>query len=184
MKLVITGHTSPMGKEVYEHYKKTHDCLGISRATGYDLNKQEDQDRLVSEVLARDIFLNIAHVGATQSTLLIKLKQRWSPEAPLKKVITVGSLATKVPKKLLDQVGIDQQYLKDKHHIDAVNNSLANEMPFGPQLQFSNVRVLNFGEKTGERTGEPTCSGKDIIRTIDYLIEEPMYVSQLDVRRF
>ena len=57
-------------------------------------------------------------------------------------------------------------------------------MPFGSQLQFSNVRVLNFGEKTGERTGEPTCSGKDIIRTIDYLIEEPMYVSQLDVRRF
>ena len=57
MKLVITGHTSPMGKEVYEHYKKTHDCLGVSRATGYDLNKQEDQDRLVSEVLARDIFL-------------------------------------------------------------------------------------------------------------------------------
>ena len=84
----------------------------------------------------------------------------------------------------MDQVGIDQQYLKDKHHIDAVNNSLANEMPFGSQLQFSLVRVLNFGEKTGERTGEPTCSGKDIIRTIDYLIEEPMYVSQLDVRRF
>ena len=115
MKLAITGHTSPMGKEVYEHYKKTYECLGISRATGYDLNKQEDQDRLVSEVLARDAFLNIAHVGATQSTLLLKLKQRWSPEAPLKKVITVGSLATKVPKKLLDQVGIDQQYLSLIH---------------------------------------------------------------------
>lgn len=184
MKLAITGHTSPMGKEVYEHYKKINECLGISRATGYDLNKQEDQDRVVSEVLGCDAFLNIAHVGATQSTLLLKLKQHWSPEAPLKKVITIGSLATKVPKKLLDQVGIDKQYLRDKHHIDAVHNSLANEKPFGPQLQFSLVRVLNYGEKTGDRAGEPTCTAQDIIRTIDYLIEETMYVSALDVRRF
>lgn len=184
MKIVITGSTSPMGKAVYEHYSKAHECLGVSKSTGYDLTKIEDQDRLVSEVLARDIFLNIAHVGRTQSTLLMKLKQRWSPESPLKKVITIGSLATKVPKKLLDQVGIDKQYLRDKHHIDAVHNSLANETPFGSQLPFSLVRVLNYGEKTGEREGEPTCSVQDIVRTIDYLIAEPMYVSTLDVRRY
>ena len=29
MKLAITGHTSPMGKEVYEHYKKINDNVGI-----------------------------------------------------------------------------------------------------------------------------------------------------------
>ena len=184
MKIVITGSTSPMGKAVYEHYSKEHECLGVSRSTGYDLTNAEDQNRLVSEILARDVFLNIAHIGTTQSTLLLKLKQRWSPEAPLKKVITIGSLATKVPKKLLDQVGIDKQYLRDKHHIDAVHNSLANEMPFGSQLQFSLVRVLNYGEKTGERSGEPTCTVKDIVRTTDYLINEPMYISTLDVRRF
>ena len=184
MKIVITGSTSPMGKAVYEHYSKDHECLGVSRSTGYNLTKTEDQDRLVSEALARDIFLNIAHVDAVQSTLLMKLKQRWSPEAPLKKVITIGSLATKVPKKLLDQVGIDKQYLRDKQHIDAVHSALANEMPFGKQLPFSLIRVLNYGEKTGERSGEPTCSAQDIVRTIDYLIDEPMYVSTLDVRRY
>ena len=184
MKIVITGSTSPMGKAVYEHYSKDHECLGVNRSTGYDLTKTEDQDRLVSEALARDIFLNIAHVDAVQSTLLMKLKQRWSSEAPLKKVITIGSLATKVPKKLLDQVGIDKQYLRDKHHIDAVHSALANEMPFGKQLPFSLIRVLNYGEKTGERSGEPTCSAQDIVRTIDYLIDEPMYVSTLDVRRY
>lgn len=183
-KIIITGHTSPMGKDVYEHYSQTHNCLGVSRRTGYDLTKGEDQDRVVSEALARDVFLNIAHVDTAQSILLLKLKQRWSPEAPLKKVITIGSLATKVPKKLLDQVGIDKQYLRDKHHIDAVSNSIANEMPFGAQLQFSLVRVLNYGEKTGDRSGEPTCSAQDIIRTVDYIINEPMYVGLMDVRRF
>lgn len=184
MKIIIAGSTSTMGKAVYEHYSKIYECLGVSKTTGYDFNSQEDQDRIVSEALARDIFLNIAHVGTTQSTLLLKLKQRWSPEAPLKKVVTIGSLATKVPKKLLDQVGIDKQYLRDKHHIDAVHSALANEMPFGKQLPFSLIRVLNYGEKTGERSGEPTCSAQDIVRTIDYLIDEPMYVSTLDVRRY
>lgn len=183
-KIIITGHTSPMGKDVYEHYSKTYNCLGVSRNTGYDLTKSEDQDRVVSEALARDVFLNIAHVGTAQSTLLMKLKQRWSQESPLKKVITVGSLATKVPQKLLDQVGIDKQYLKDKHQIDAISNSLANEMPFGAQLQFSLVRVLNYGEKTGTREGEPSCTAQDIIRTVDYIVNEPMYVGVIDVRRF
>jgi hypothetical protein len=184
MRIAITGHTSPMGKDVYEHYSKTHECLGISRATGYDLTNTDSINDTVSEVLARDVFLNMAHVGTTQSTLLMKLQQRWTQDAPLQKVITIGSLATKVPKKLLDQVGIDKQYLKDKQHIDAVHNVIANETPFGSQLKFSLVRVLNYGEKTGDRSGEPTCTAQDIIRTIDYVINESMYISTLDVRRF
>jgi hypothetical protein len=183
MRIAITGHTSPMGKGVYDHYSKTYDCLGVSRNTGYDLTKSEDQDRVVSEAMTCDVFLNIAHVGASQSSLLLKLQERWTHDAPLRKVITIGSLATKVPKKLLDQVGIDKQYLKDKHHIDAVHNALANQTPFGPQLKFSLVRVLNYGEKTGDRSGEPTCTAQDIIRTIDYVIDESMYISTLDVRR-
>jgi hypothetical protein len=184
MRIAITGHTSPMGKGVYDHYSKTYDCLGVSRNTGYDLTKSEDQDRVVSEAMTCDVFLNIAHVGASQSSLLLKLQERWTHDAPLRKVITIGSLATKVPKKLLDQVGIDKQYLKDKHHIDAVHNALANQTPFGPQLKFSLVRVLNYGEKTGDRSGEPTCTAQDIIRTIDYVIDESMYISTLDVRRY
>ena len=183
MRIAITGHTSPMGKDVYEHYSKTHECLGISRVTGYDLTNTDSINDTVSEVLARDVFLNMAHVGASQSVLLMKLQQRWTHDAPLRKVITIGSLATKVPKKLLDQVGIDKQYLKDKHHIDDVHNALANQTPFGKQLKFSLVRVLNYGEKTGDRSGEPTCTAQDIIRTIDYVIDESMYVSTLDVRR-
>ena len=57
-------------------------------------------------------------------------------EAPLRKVITVGSLATKVDEKLLEQVNIDKQYPKDKQHIDAVSNVMANEKPFGEQLHY------------------------------------------------
>ena len=78
MRIAITGHTSPMGKDVYEHYSKTYQCLGISRTTGYDFTNTDSLNNTVSEVLARDVFLNIAHVGASQSSLLLKLQERWT----------------------------------------------------------------------------------------------------------
>ena len=183
IKILITGHTSPMGSAVYDYYKQKHEVLGVSKNEGFDFTKNHHQDQIVDMALARDVFLNIAHVGTAQSTLMMKLKQRWSPEAPLRKVITVGSLATKVDEKLLEQVNIDKQYLKDKQHIDAVSNSITNEKPFGEQLHYTLVRVLNYGEKTGDRAGEPTCSVEDICRTFDYIINEPMYIGKLDIRR-
>lgn len=183
MKIVITGHTSPMGKAVYEHYSKSHACLGISRTTGHDLTTLEGLNTAIDVALESDLLLNMAHVGLTQSTLLIKLKKKWSTKSPLRKVITIGSLATTLSKQILDQIAIDPQYLNDKQQIDTVHNALANEIPFGSQLQFSLIRVLNYGEKFGDRQGEPTCTAQDIIRTIDYVIKEPMYVSTLDVRR-
>ena len=183
MKILITGHTSPMGSALYEHYSSMNEVLGVSKNEGFDFNKNHHQDQIVDMALARDVFLNVAHVGTAQSTLLLKLKQRWSPEAPLRKVITVGSLATKVDEKLLEQVNIDKQYLKDKQHIDAVSNSITNEKPFGEQLHYTLVRVLNYGEKTGDRAGEPTGSVEDICRTFDYIINEPMYIGKLDIRR-
>ena len=183
MKAIITGHTSPMGKDIFEHYSKSYECIGISRTTGYDLTTQQDQDRVVNEALTRDIFLNIAHVGTAQSALLLKLNQRWTEESPLRKVITIGTLATKLETKLLEQVNIDKQYLKDKHHLDAVSTALANEKPFGPQLQFCLIRVLNYGKKTGDRATEPSCNIYDIIRAIDYVINESMYLGNMDIRR-
>ena len=44
--------------------------------------------------------------------------------------------------------------------------------------------MLNYGPKTGDRKSEPTCTAEDICRTTDYIINEPMYVSTLDVRRY
>jgi len=33
MKIVITGHTSGIGKYIYDHYN----CIGLSRSTGFDI---------------------------------------------------------------------------------------------------------------------------------------------------
>ena len=183
-KIILTGHTSPMGKELYAHLSKEYEVIGVSRESGYDLTKQEDVEKVTDMVLDADLFINLAHVESAQSQMLIMINNKWNKESRLGLVISFGSLATKLDNDILRAVNIDKQYLADKHKLDAVNNSLANQKPFGQQCQFTLVRVLNYGEKTGSREGEPTCTADDIIRTVDYIINEPMYVGVLDIRRF
>ena len=179
MKILMTGHTSPMGKELYAHLSKEHEVIGVSRESGYDLTKQEDVEKVTDMALDSDIFINLAHVSSAQSQMLLMINNKWNKESRLFLTISFGSLATKLDNDILRAVNIDRQYLADKHKLDAVNNSLANQKPFGEQCQFTLVRVLNYGEKTGSREGEPTCNVDDIIRTVDYIINEPMYVLSL-----
>ena len=75
MKIIITGHTSPMGNAVYDYYKQKHEVLGVSKNEGFDFTKNHHQDQIVDMALARDVFLNIAHVGTAQSTIMMKTVQ-------------------------------------------------------------------------------------------------------------
>ena len=60
-------------------------------------------------------------------------------------------------KSCLSKSNIDKQYPKDKQHIDAVSNSIPQRKTFGEQLHYTPVRVPNYGEKTGDRAGEPSA---------------------------
>ena len=60
-----------MGKELYAHLSKEYEVIGVSRESGYDLTKQEDVEKVVDMALDADLFINLAHVGSTQSQLLI-----------------------------------------------------------------------------------------------------------------
>ena len=190
MKVVLTGHTSAMGEDIEDHLiVKNYDVVGVSRNTDYDLTKEEDVDRVVDMCLEADVFINLAHVGTVQALFLKLIDSKWTNKNRLKQVISIGSLVTKLDKELLQRIikeenFSDLQYFKDKQELDTINNSLANKKPFGEQPQYTLLRVLNYGAKTGSRESEPTCTAEDICRTIDYIINEPMYVSTLDVRRY
>jgi hypothetical protein len=45
------------------------------------------------------------------------------------------------------------------------------------------LRIANYGPKTGERSNEPTCSAEDITRTIDYILNQDLYISNIDLRK-
>ena len=50
MKIIITGHTSPMGNAVYDYYKQKHEVLGVSKKMDSLLFK------MLSEVVEKAIF--------------------------------------------------------------------------------------------------------------------------------
>ena len=107
-KIVLTGHTSPMGKELYAHLSKEYEVIGVSRKSGYDLTKQEDVEKVVDMALDADLFINLAHVESAQSQMLIMINNKWNKESRLGLVISFGSLATKLDNDILRAVNIDK----------------------------------------------------------------------------
>jgi hypothetical protein len=69
------------------------------------------------------------------------------------------------------------EYYKEKRILEAMHRRLSAEKPFGLQPQSILIRIGNYGVKTGERTGSPSCDSKDIIRTVEYVLKEPCYIS-------
>ena len=69
MKLLITGHTSAVGKDITEVY---NDYIGVSRITGFDLTNQADIQRVVKLSTEVDHVINLANVGKAQCDLLWK----------------------------------------------------------------------------------------------------------------
>ena len=72
-----------MGKELYAHLSKEYEVIGVSRESGYDLTKQEDVEKVVDMALDADLFINLAHVGSTQSQLLIMINNKWNKDCLL-----------------------------------------------------------------------------------------------------
>ena len=69
MKVVITGHTSGLGKTLYDRLSEKHYTIGLSRSNGYDISK--DIDSFLIENF--DVYINNAYHAYAQVDLLYKL---------------------------------------------------------------------------------------------------------------
>lgn len=70
MKVAITGHTQGIGLAIANHFS-THDVVGFSRATGYDINQAADRARILSQLTDCDMFVNNAYGDKDNSQLLL-----------------------------------------------------------------------------------------------------------------
>lgn len=113
MNCIVTGHTSGIGKIIYEHFlSKNWTVIGMSRSNGYDITK--DQDKIVSESTDCDIFVNCAYDGDSQLQLLNKLHNK------VKNIIVIGSVAA-------DYAKVWKSYGLDKFHLQERCKELAEE---------------------------------------------------------
>ena len=92
IKYAITGHTSGIGKAIYE--KLSPNIIGFSRSNGYNITSNTDRKNILNDSKNVDVFINNAHDEYGQTDLLLDLFDKWK-NLP-KTIINVGSRITEI----------------------------------------------------------------------------------------
>ena len=85
MKIFITGHTSGIGKSLFELLAIDHEVSGGSRSTGWDVSDSNNY----ADVYDYDVLVNNAYHRSGQLELLRDVYQHWQGQK--KTIINVGS---------------------------------------------------------------------------------------------
>lgn len=180
MKILITGHTSNIGKVLFKHLERKHSVTGISRTSGYDLHTRIDD--IVNMSINFDCVINLANVGTTQTKLLYLINKRWKEENKTGKIISFGSLITEVKFYLIENIEADYNMIASKLLLEKCHKEIVSEKPFGSQPQSVLLRFANYGKKEGFRDTEPYTSPEQMIKIVDDVLYSDTYISTLDFR--
>jgi hypothetical protein len=159
MKCVITGHTSGIGKTLYEHYTALGwTVVGLSRSNGYNI--KENFKKVVDAVQGCDLFINNAYRDQQQLELLIALKRS------VKKIVVCGSVSRLYP----DLIKTD--YVEDK--LDLSEYCRMMSLSDDPTLATVLHLDLSFIESTPVDLSDPNSF------TSDYFITYSQITSAID----
>jgi NAD(P)-dependent dehydrogenase (short-subunit alcohol dehydrogenase family) len=89
MKIAITGHTSGIGKAIYNDFPPS-EVVGFSRENGYDITDVFHRDKIIKETQDCDVFINNAHKEYGQVYMLNELYQNWQYSKG-KLIINIGT---------------------------------------------------------------------------------------------
>lgn len=158
MKIAITGHKSGIGKKLYDYWSTCgHDVIGISRRSGFDL--QKDQSSVISEIEKCDLFFNNTNIDNIQIDLLEQLKN-------------------KVPKIIVSGCGFHQysefatlDYLIKKKLLFDHIKLLVNDDNVRTKVLHLGITFLpgDLGK------GDVDISWSEIIKTIDFWVKTPCF---------
>ena len=114
-KIVITGHTSGIGKAIFDKFTEVscHEIIGMSRSNGYDIEK--DFDKVVEEATGAEIFINNAYRGKQQLRLFHALKDK------VDMMIVMGSVSRQYPELITTDYVQDKQELAEACRLESIN---------------------------------------------------------------
>ena len=150
MKVAITGHTSGLGREIYNHFVSLgHEVTGLSRSNGFSI--PEKTDDIINIAKSCDIFFNNAHVGTSQADFIKKLFRSTM-------IVTSGSMGA-------DYWETGDQYYKDKFHIEKTHK-VCKEFTKIPML----LLKMGYLENYTDRISIPYVQ---VINAIDFWLQNP-----------
>lgn len=172
MKIAITGHTSGIGKEIYDKFKEVscREIIGMSRSNGYDI--EHDFDKIVEEATGAEMFINNAYRGSQQLKLFHALKNK------VDMMVVMGSVSRFYPNLILTDYVNDKQNLAEACRLESIN-------PNGiPILHLD----LGFIEGTQINNNDPAAfvsdyniTKQDIVDTIIFWAQKPS-IRQIEFR--
>lgn len=171
-KIVITGHTSGIGKAIFDKFTEVscHEIIGMSRSNGYDIEK--DFDKVVEEATGAEIFINNAYRDSQQLKLFHALKDK------VDMMVVMGSVSRHYPELIPTDYVHDKQALAEACRLESIN-------PNGiPILHLD----LSFIEGTKIQSDDPTAflsdyntPLEDIVDTIIFWAQKPT-IRQIEFR--
>ena len=113
MKIAITGHTSGIGKALFDYFV-SYTPIGFSRSNGYDINHVEDRKTIVNQCVEYDVFINNAYSDGFNSQLdmLQEMYNAWQGNDKL--IINISSRITDFVLPLDSQERMYQTHKKDQ----------------------------------------------------------------------
>ena len=154
-KIVITGHTSGIGKAIFDKFTEVscHDIIGMSRSNGYDIDK--DFDKVVEEATGAEIFINNAYRDSQQLKLFHALKDK------VDSIVVMGRVSRHYPELIPTDYVHDKQALAEACRLESIN-------PDGiPVLHLD----LGFLEGTEIDDNEPTAFKSDYNTPLEDIVE-------------
>jgi nucleoside-diphosphate-sugar epimerase len=122
MKVLITGHTSGIGKAIYDYFDSLgYECIGCSRSNGYDISTIEAKDKILDLAKDIDIFVNNAYSNFDHSQLILlrRLYDLWNGQDKI--IINISSMITvfndlkhPILKKYAETKRLQDEFLQDK----------------------------------------------------------------------
>lgn len=181
--VAITGHTSGIGKGLYEHFeRKGLRVKGFSKDTGFDISLPENRDRIVELTKDCDLFFNNAYSGYAQ----VELAKLWQQQHWHDKhfIINTSSMAAEplaeIPKNFpwLTPYGEEKYAINkaswDINHSGSICKSIVI-MPGVCQTNFYNPydTVDQNGLELYNRVMETNSiiTVDDLVRTVDLVLE-------------
>jgi len=161
-KIVITGHTSGIGKAIYDKFTEIscREIVGMSRSNGYDLEK--NFDKIVEEASGAEIFINNAYRDRQQLKLVEALKEK------VDMMVVMGSVSRFYPELIPTDYVHDKQELAEACRLISLN-------PKGiPLLHLD----LGFIENTSVDTNNPTSFTSDYTTSCDDIVDTIIFWAQ------
>lgn len=149
MKVIVTGHTSGIGRSLFNKFKHlNHTVIGFSRFSGFDISDTIVRKQILDFSKDSDIFINNAWHITGQIAMLQSIL-----ETPVKNIINISSNIKSLPETFFtNQAVID--YRDSKLEIDTLIDNyigsinILNVLPELTNTNF-NLGLSSFDLTTG-----------------------------------